>query len=90
MVLLKKLFEQKYPSDYFITKRGEKAQADKDESFVLDLSDRGKYLIAWHSKRPNVLYSETKNFDKYFEQLFKREHKPENAQVLNFRLKFSL
>ena len=81
---LKKLFEQKYPSGYFITKRGEQAPADKDKNFVLDLSDLGKYLIAWHSKRPNVSYSEAKIFDKYFEQLFKREYKPENAQALNF------
>jgi len=60
VAILKKLFEQKYPSSYFITKRGEQAPVDKDKSFVLDLSDLGKYLIAWHSKRPNVLYSEKK------------------------------
>ena len=84
---LKKLFEQKYPSGYFITKRGEQAPADKEKNFVLDLSDLGKYLIAWHSKRPNVSYSEAKIFDKYFEQLFKRENKPENAQALNCWMK---
>ncbi|MFH1612572.1 MAG: AIPR family protein [bacterium] len=81
---LKKLFEQKYPSGYFITKRGEQAPADKDKNYVLDFSDLGKYLIAWHSKRPNISYSEAKIFDKYFEQLFKREYKPENAHALNF------
>jgi len=80
---LKKLFEQKYPTGYFVTKRGEAAPADKDANYVLDLSDLGKYLIAWHSQRPNISYSETKIFDKYFEQLFKREYKPENAQALN-------
>ncbi|MDD3807442.1 MAG: AIPR family protein [Candidatus Marinimicrobia bacterium] len=84
---LKRLFEQKYPNGYFITKRGEQAPADRDKTFVLDLSDLGKYLIAWHSQRPNVSYSETKIFDKYFEQLFKREYKPENAQALNFWMK---
>ena len=81
---LKKLFEQKYPYGHLITKRGEQAPADKDKNYVLDLSDLGKYLIAWHSKRPNVSYSEAKIFDKYFEQLFKREYKPDNAQALNF------
>ena len=81
---LKKSFEQKYPIGYFSTKRGEIAPADKDKRYVLDLSDLGKYLIAWHSQRPNISYSETKIFDKYFEQLFKREYKPENAQALNF------
>lgn len=80
---LKKSFEQKYTFGYFSTKRGEIAPADKDKRYVLDLSDLGKYLIAWHSQRPNISYSETKIFDKYFEQLFKREYKPENAQALN-------
>ncbi|MCB0750295.1 MAG: AIPR family protein, partial [Ignavibacteriae bacterium] len=80
---LKKLFEQRYPNGYFMTKRGEIAGADKDKKYVLDLSDLGKYLIAWHSQRPNISYSETKIFDKYFEQLFKREYKPENAEALN-------
>ena len=84
---LKKLFDQKYPNGYFVTKRGEQAPADKDTNFVLDLVDLGKYLIAWHSKRPNISYSETKIFDKYFEQLFKREYKPEKAQALNLWMK---
>jgi hypothetical protein len=82
---LKKAFEQKYPMGYFITKRGEEPPADKDRRVALDLSDLGKYLISWHSQRPNIAYSETKIFDKYFEQLFKRpeEYKPEKAQSLN-------
>ena len=81
---LKKIFEQKYTNGYFITKRGEQPPAEKDKRYVLDLSDIGKYLISWHSQRPNIAYSETKIFDKYFEQLFKRDYKPENAQALNF------
>jgi len=80
---LKKLYEQRYPNGYFITKRGEVAPADKDKQKVLDLSDLGKYLIAWHSQRPNISYSENKIFDKYFEQLFKREYSAEKAQALN-------
>ena len=43
----------------------------------------GKQLIAWHSQRPTISYSETKIFDKYFDQLFHREYKPENIQALN-------
>ncbi|WP_283687380.1 AIPR family protein [Dysgonomonas sp. Marseille-Q5470] len=80
---LKKQFEQKYPQGYFITKRGETTPADKEKAYTVDLSDLGKFLIAWHSKRPNISYSETKIFDKYFEQLFKREYKAENAYALN-------
>lgn len=84
---LKRAFEQKYPSGYFITKRGETAPATKDKNYVIDLVDLGKHLISWHSQRPNIAYSETKIFDKYFEQLFKKDYNPENAQALNFWMK---
>ncbi len=80
---LKRAFEQRYPRGYFITKRGEEAPADKDRKYVIDLVDVGKYLISWHSQRPNNAYSETKIFDKFFEQLFKREYEPKNLQALN-------
>jgi len=80
---LKRSFEQKYPNGYLITKRGEEAPASKDSNYTLDISALGKYLISWHSQRPNIAYSENKIFDKYFEQLFKREYKPEDAQALN-------
>lgn len=80
---LKRSYEQKYPKGYFITKRGETPPADRDKTLVIDVSDLGKQLISWHSQRPNVAYSETKIFDKYFEQLFKREYRPENVQALN-------
>jgi len=80
---LRRAFELKYPNGYFLTKRGEQAPANKDKNHVIDLSDLGKYLIAWHSQRPNISYGETKIFDKYFEILFKRDYKPENVQALN-------
>lgn len=84
VLALKKIFDQKFPNGYFSIKRGEVAPADKNKLYVLDLSDLAKYLISWHSQRPNIAYSETKLFDKYFEQLFKRDYKPEDAQALNF------
>lgn len=83
---LKKIFEQKFPTGHLITKRGEDAPASKDKKYVLDLSELGKYMISWHSQRPNIAYSETKIFDKYFDQLFKRDYKAENAQSLNFMM----
>jgi hypothetical protein len=81
---LKHSFEQRYPNGCLITKRGEIAPPSKDKAYVLDFSDLGKYLISWHSQRPNMAYSEAKIFDKYFEQLFKRDYDPDNAQALNF------
>lgn len=80
---LKKSYEQKYTQGYFVSKRGETPPADRDKSLVVDLSELGKHLISWHSQRPNVAYSETKIFDKYFEQLFKREYRTENVHALN-------
>lgn len=80
---LKKLYEQRYPRGYLITKRGEDAPADRDKNSVIDLSELGKLMMSWHSQRPNIAYSETKIFDKYFEQLFKRDYKPEKAFALS-------
>ena len=85
VLAIKRAYEQKYPHAYFVTKRGEEAPADKDQSLVIDLLDTGKCLMAWHSQRPNVSYSENKIFDKHFEQLFKRnsEYAPENIYALH-------
>lgn len=83
VLTLKKLYEQKYPRGYLVTKRGEEPPADRDKNFVVDLSDLGKHMISWHSQRPNIAYSETKIFDKYFEQLFKRDYKPEKIYALS-------
>jgi len=80
---LKKAYEQKYPKGYFITKRGEEPPADRDKKMMVDLSEFGKYMISWHSQRPNVAHSENKIFDKYFEQLFKRDYRAENVYALN-------
>ena len=80
---LKKTFEQKYSIGYMLTQRGEIAPADKDKGFIIDLSDLGKYLMAWHSQRPNIAYSESKIFDKYFEQIFKKDYAPDKVQALN-------
>lgn len=80
---LKKLYEQRYPRGYLITKRGEEAPADRDKNSVVDLSELGKLMMSWHSQRPNIAYSETKIFDKYFEQLFKRDYKPGNVFALS-------
>ena len=89
VLAIKRAYEKKYPSAYFVTKRGEEFPADKDQSLVVDLLDMGKWLIAWHSQRPNVSYSENKIFDKHFEQLFKRnsEYAPENVHALHHWMK---
>ncbi|MCL2874365.1 MAG: AIPR family protein [Defluviitaleaceae bacterium] len=83
VLALKKLYEQKYQKGYMLTKRGETAPADRDKQFIIDLSDLGKYFMAWHSQRPNISYSESKIFDKYFEQIFKKDYAPEKVQALN-------
>jgi hypothetical protein len=82
VLALKKQYELRYPNGYFKTKRGEQVEASKSKAEVIDLSDLGKFMIAWHSQRPNISYSETKIFDKYFEQLFKRDYKPADAYAL--------
>jgi hypothetical protein len=84
VLAMKKAYEMCYPDGYFVTKRGEKVDTIKyNTAYVVNLTDLGKQLIAWHSQRPTISYSETKIFDKYFDQLFRREYAPENIQALN-------
>jgi hypothetical protein len=35
-----------------VSKRGEQVPASKDKNYTIDLSEFGKYLIAWYSSRP--------------------------------------
>ena len=80
---MKKRFEQFYADGYFITKRGEYVDSLKyNTSHIVKLEDLGKQLIAWHSQRPTISYSETKIFDKYFDQLFHRQYDPKNVMAL--------
>ena len=83
VLLLKKAYEQMYSNGYMVTKRGEEAPASKDPDFVVDLSELGKILMAWHSQRPNMSYSETRVFDKYFDNLFKKDYDPADVNALN-------
>ncbi|TGV77911.1 AIPR protein, partial [Mesorhizobium sp. M00.F.Ca.ET.158.01.1.1] len=76
VLAIKKAYELKYPSGYFITKRGEIAPAERNKNHVIDLSSFAKNLVAWQTLRPNLSYGETKIFDKYFETLFKNKDYP--------------
>ena len=84
VLAMKKAYEQCYTDGYFITKRGETANPAKyNTNHVVSLTELGKQLIAWHSQRPTISYSETKIFDKYFDQIFRKEYAPEKVQALN-------
>lgn len=84
VLAVKKAYELRYPSGFFITKRGQSAPCDRNRNEVVDLSSLAKNLIAWHSQRPNLSYGETKIFDKYFDTLFKNKYyKPEDVWALN-------
>lgn len=84
VLAMKKAYELCYPDGYFVTKRGEIVDTVKYNTVhIVNLANLGKQLIAWHSQRPNLSYGETKIFDKYFDQLFRREYSPENVQALN-------
>ncbi len=84
VLAMKRAYEQFYTDGYFITKRGESVdQVRYNTAHIVNLTDLGKQLIAWHSQRPTISYSETKIFDKYFDQLFHRDYEPENVQALH-------
>ena len=83
VLALKKAYEQRYPDGYFATKRGEEPNTAKyNSAHIVYLTDLGKELIAWHSQRPTMSYSENRVFDVYFDQLFHREYNPEDVQAL--------
>lgn len=84
VLAMKKAYELCYTDGYFITKRGEVADPAKyNANHIVSLTELGKQLIAWHSQRPTISYSETKIFDKYFDQLFRKDYAPEKVQALN-------
>lgn len=84
VLAMKRAYEQCFTDGYFITKRGETVNTARyNTAHTVELTSLGKQLMAWHSQRPTISYSESKIFDKYFEQLFHREYSPENIQALN-------
>lgn len=84
VLTMKKAYEQTYPDGYFITKRGETVDPAKyNTAHVVDLNTLGKLMIAWHSQRPTMAYSESRIFDKYFDQLFHREYSTQKVQALS-------
>lgn len=84
VLAMKKDYELRYTDGYFVTKRGETADPSKYNSeHIVSLTELGKQLVAWNSQRPTISYSETKIFDKYFDQLFHKKYAPENIQALN-------
>ena len=84
VLAIKKAYEQQFTDGYFVTKRGESVDTVKyNTNHIVNLTDLGKQLMAWHSQRPTISYSETKIFDKYFNQLFQKDYLPEKIQALN-------
>nr|WP_308520933.1 AIPR family protein [uncultured Stomatobaculum sp.] len=84
VLAMKKAYEQYYSDGYFITKRGERPDTVKyNTNHIVNLTDLGKQLIAWHSQRPTISSSETKIFDKYFDQLFHKDYDPRKVQALH-------
>ena len=80
---IQKAYNQKYSDGFFLKKRGEVPPKDKTNlKHIVNLPDLGKWIAAWHSQRPTISYSETKLFDKYFTQLFRKDYEPENVQAL--------
>lgn len=83
IIAIKKAYEQCYTDGYFVTKRGETADSAKyNTAHIVYMTDLGKQLVAWHSQRPTIAYSETRIFDKYFDQIFHKDYPPENIQAL--------
>ena len=83
ILMLKRAYEQQYPDGQLITKRGEKAESDKNKLHIVELTVLGKMLITWHMQKPTVVHEEAQIFSTHFNLLFHREYMPENVQALN-------
>ena len=83
ILAMKKSYEQCYTDGQLITKRGEKQEAGKNKSHVIELPLLGKLLLSWHVQRPNFAHEESKIFVERFSLLFHRDYRPEDIQALN-------
>lgn len=83
VLMMKKAYEERFTDGYFVTKRGEAVNTAKyNTDHIVRLDELGKDMIAWHSQRPIISYSETRIFDKYFTQLFHKDYEPDKMQAL--------
>jgi len=82
VLALKRAYENTYKDGFFITKRGEKRLADRDQSKTIEIGLLARCLMAWHCQRPNIAYNENKLFDKHFEQLFRPNYSPADLFAL--------
>ena len=84
---IKRRYEFAIPDGYFLTKRGEKRPADKDEIKTLDSSEYGKMVVSWMCQRPNLASNEKKLFDELYKTVFHPELEPESILALNLWLR---
>ena len=83
VVALKRAYEARFPSGYFIVKRGEERPADKDEAKTVDVVTLARCIASWHLRVPSVAANENKLFDKHFEQIIKSDYLPQDIDALN-------
>jgi len=82
MVGLKRAYETRYPSGFFITQRGTAAPADKDANLTVDAAVLAKMLMAWHCQRPNIAHNEKRLFDEYYKTIFRTGYDPASILAL--------
>jgi len=82
MVGLKRAYETRYATGFFITQRGTVRPADKDENLTVDAAVLAKMLMAWHCQRPNIAHNEKKLFDEYYKTIFRTGYDPGSILAL--------
>jgi hypothetical protein len=82
MVGLKRAYETRYASGFFITQRGTVRPADRDENLTVDAAVLAKMLMAWHCQRPNIAHNEKKLFDEYYKTIFRTGYDPASILTL--------
>ena len=79
---IKENYENKYPDGRLITKKAENIDANGNIK-IIDIEALGKLIMTWHLSRPDLALSSEKIFDKYFEDIFKKDYNPEDIYALN-------
>jgi AIPR protein len=82
MVGLKRAYEGRYPTGFFITQRGTVRPADKDENLTVDAAVLAKMIMAWHCQRPNIAHNEKRLFDEYYKTIFRTGYDPASILAL--------
>lgn len=83
---VKRLYENRFPDAEFLTKRGQKREADKSEAKCIESPDYAKMVVSWQCQRPNLATNEKRLFDELYKTVFHQDLDAQSILVLKMWL----